>query len=72
MLALGALLIALDANTQNDLVQVILDIADKVDLGVFSRQNGVFDFTGENAEDKNALTNWGLAAIMWLLLGKVV
>ena len=58
-LAVGALLIALDANTDNDLVKFVLDGADAVDLGVFSVDNGVMKFTGENAETKNALFNWG-------------
>ena len=42
ILAAGALLIALgDANTDNDLVKFVLDVADKLDLGVFDREDGV-------------------------------
>ena len=40
LLAVGALLIALDANQNNDLVDVVLRGADYVDLGVFSREPG--------------------------------
>jgi hypothetical protein len=74
VLAVGALLIALkdSVNRDNDLVQWMLDAADKIDLGVFDRDNGVFGFDGKNAETKNALLNWGLAAIVWLVAGRVV
>ena len=39
-LAVGALLVALDANTDNELVKFVLDGADAVDLGVFSATTG--------------------------------
>src|SRR5688500_11140958 len=54
-LALGALLIALKANRDNGLVQFVLDAADTVDLGVFSKDEGIKQFTGSGAEIKNAL-----------------
>ena len=63
-LALGALCIALDFNQDNPLVEFVLDGADAVDLGVFSRQDGIKEFTGSNAETKNALFNWGIGAIV--------
>ena len=34
--------------------------------------SGIFDFTGENAETKRALVNWGLGAVAWLVVGKLV
>ena len=73
-LAVGALLIALDdsVNRTNDLVELILDSADRIDLGVFDRDNGVLDFDGKNAETKNALCNWGIAAVVWLIGGRIV
>ena len=71
-LAVGALLIALDANADNELVQFVLDGADAVDLGVFSVDNGIMKFTGENAETKNALFNWGLGAVVWLVVGRIL
>jgi hypothetical protein len=71
-LAIGALLIALDANRDNALVGFVLDVAAAVDLDVFSRGNGVFHFTGEDAETKNALTNWGLAAVGYLIVGRIL
>ncbi len=72
VLAIGALLVALKANNDNDLVKWMLDAADKLDLTVFDRANGIKDFTGKNAEVKEALLNWGLAAIVWLIAGRIV
>lgn len=71
-LAVGALLVALDANEGNDLVRLVLDAADAVDLGVFSVDNGIMKFTGENAETKNALFNWGIGAVVWLVAGRIL
>ncbi len=71
-LAVGALLVALDANRSNDLVQFVLDGADMVDLGIFSVDNGIMKFEGDNAETKNALFNWGLGAVAWLLVGRIL
>ena len=71
-LAVGALCVALDFNEKNALVQFAVDGADAVDLGVFSRDDGIKQFTGDGAETKNALFNWGLGAIAWLVVGRVV
>jgi hypothetical protein len=73
-LAVGALLIALgdSVNRSNDLVQFVLDTADKLDLGVFDLDEGVFSFQGKNAETKDALLNWGLAAVAWLIAGRIL
>jgi hypothetical protein len=72
VLALGALLVALDANARNGLVKFVLDVADTLDVGVFSRRNGIKEFTGSNADTKNALFNWGLGAIAWLVVGRIL
>ena len=70
VLALGALLVAIDAtNESNDLVRFVLQLADAVDLGVFSRDGGVMQF---DSETKDALLNWGLAAIVWLVIGRLL
>ncbi len=71
ILALGALLVVLrdNVNESNSVVKLITDVADAIS-GPFSRDNGVFDFTGKNAESKNALLNWGIAAIVYLLIGR--
>ena len=73
-LAVGALLISLgdSIDQQNDLVKFVLDVADNLDFGVLGRGDGVFDFDGENADVKNALSNWGLAALVWLIGGRIV
>lgn len=72
VLAVGALLVALDANTSNALVDAVLQAATVVDLDVFSRQEGIKQFGGEGAEVKNALFNWGLGAIAWLVVGRIL
>lgn len=71
-LAVGALLIALDANGNNALVTFVNDVADAVDLQVFSRGNGIFKFHGGDAETKNALANWGLGAVAYLVVGRIL
>lgn len=71
VLGIGALCIALKANQENSLVTFVLDAADKVDMGIFSRTNGIKEFTGDGAEVKNALLNWGLGAVAWLIVGRI-
>lgn len=72
LLAVGALLVALDANRSNDLVGFVLRGADFVDLGIFSRTDGIKQFRGQGADVKNALFNWGLGAIAWLVVGRIL
>lgn len=72
LLAVGALFIALNANPENSLVSFVLDGANVVDLGVFSMNDGIKEFTGANADTKNALFNWGLGAIFWLVIGRIL
>lgn len=74
-LAAGALCISLKANGDNSLVKFFVDTADKLDFGVFSRgKDGVAHFKGHSqaALTKNALVNWGLAAVVWLVGGHLV
>ncbi len=70
-LLLGAVLVVLEANTRNALVEAVLRAADWADLGVFSRTAGVKQFTGDGAVVKNAITNWGLGAVAWLVVGRL-
>ena len=74
VLAIGALCIALKANADNELVKFFVDTADKLDLGVFSRTDGVVHWKGHSHEalTKNACVNWGLAAVVWLIVGKLL
>jgi hypothetical protein len=71
-LAVGALCIALGFEKDNPLVEFVLAGANFFDLDIFSRNNGIKDFTGSNADVKNALFNWGLGAIIWLIVGKII
>jgi hypothetical protein len=71
-LAVGALCIALGFEKDNPLVEFFIAGANFFDLNIFSRNNGIKDFTGSNADVKNALFNWGLGAIMWLIVGKIL
>lgn len=74
LLAAGALCIALKANAHNGLVKFCVDTADKLDFGAFSRTDGVAHWKGSThaALTKNAVVNWGLAAVVWLLIGRLV
>lgn len=72
VLAMGALLIALEANRSNTAVDFILQAADFVDLDIFSRSDGIKQFRGQGADIKNALFNWGLGAIAWLVVGRLL
>jgi len=53
-------------------VNFVLQGAERVDLGIFSKDNGIKQFTGANAETKNALFNWGLGAVAWLVVGRML
>ncbi|MFT4082095.1 MAG: hypothetical protein QM638_05875 [Nocardioides sp.] len=72
VLAVGALLIALGANQDNGLVKEVLKLADVADLGVFSRDNGIKQFSPPDAATKNALFNWGIGALCWLIGGRIL
>jgi len=75
ILAVGALLIALHgagSNPDNGLYKFFVRSGDNLDFGAFSRDNGLFSFTGKDALTKNALTNWGIAAVVWLVIGRVL
>lgn len=73
ILALGAVLIVLrhNINLDNSIVKFILDTADAIS-GPFSRSDGIFQFTGKNAVAKNALLNWGIAAVVYLVIGRLL
>lgn len=75
VLAIGALLISLHgagSNPDNGLYKFFVNTGDKLDFGAFSRDNGLFSFDGKDALTKNALTNWGIAAVVWLVIGRVL
>lgn len=76
VLSLGAMLVALDANTGNALVERVLQLARAID-GPFWK---VFEFSTETSsgrpgppdEVKNHLVNWGLAAAAYLVVGRLI
>ena len=71
-LAVGALLIALKANEDNTIVSFVISTAEKLD-GPFSLQDGIFTFPAdEDGRVKSALTNWGIAAVVYLVIGKIL
>ena len=74
VLAAGAFLISLRGsatNSDNALYKFVVDAGSTLDFSVLSRENGLFDFVGKNSETKDALANWGLAAIVWLVIGRI-
>lgn len=71
-LAVGALCVALDFNPKNPLVEFFIAGANFFDLDIFSRKDGIKTFDGSNADVKNALFNWGIGAIVWLIVGRIV
>ena len=72
VLAVAALLIAVDAERTNPLVELVLDLADGVDLGVFDLGNPIKRFGGENGETTTALFNYGIGAVVYLVVGRLV
>ena len=71
---MGAFLISLRGsatNSDNALYKFVVDAGSTLDFSVLSRENGLFDFVGKNSETKDALANWGLAAIVWLVIGRI-
>lgn len=76
VLAAAVLLIAIDANAKNDLVRFIIDFAAKVDLGFFDLTSPIKDFNSkitDPAQDvRTALFNYGICAIVWLAIGRVL
>lgn len=71
-LAVAALLYALDGRPENNLVNLFYNIADGVDLGFFDLDNPIKTFAGENAETKTALFNYGIGAILYLIVGRIL
>ncbi len=77
VLAVGALLYALDANMKNDIVNGVIHLANTID-GPFWR---IFEFYqdkkgpgGKELHDatKEHLVNWGLAAVAYLVAGRIL
>lgn len=74
ILAAEVLLIAIEANDRNDLAMFVRETAEKVDLGLFSLSDPIKDFNPRlpNFSDTGtALFNYGLAAVIWLVVGRI-
>ena len=65
-LAVGALMVALKMNQDNAIVSFVIDGAKKLDFGKFK------EFTGKSAQVKGALVNWGIAALIYLVVGRIL
>jgi hypothetical protein len=66
ILAVGALFVALRMNQQNDLVSLVLGYARRLDFG------NLKTFTGKDAAVKAALVDWGVAALVYLVVGRIL
>lgn len=73
MFSIGALLSVSTSfiSANNPFVKFVYNV-DKWFQGPFSREGGVFSFTGENALQMNALMNWGLAAVVYSFIGALL
>lgn len=72
ILAAAAFSFALKANEQNQLVQTVRDMANAFDLGFFDLDNPVKAFENPNGEVKTALFNYGIACVVYLVLGRIL
>lgn len=72
VLAAAAFSYALEANQDNSLVKLIRGIADHCDLGWFDLDNPVKEFKDPNGKVKTALFNYGIAAVVYLIVGRLL
>ena len=72
VLAIAAFTYALEANSDNGLVKLARDLADVFDLGFFDLDNPVKAFDDPNGAVKTALFNYGLGAVVYLVLGRIL
>ncbi len=66
VLAVAALLVALRADRDDELVRLVLDTAGRVDLGT------VHVFSGPDALLRDHLVSWGAVAVEYLVVGKIL
>jgi len=72
IMAIAAFSYALEANENNKLVELFRDLADAFDLGFFDLDNPVKEFQNPNGAVKTALFNYGIATVVYLVLGRVL
>ncbi len=71
VLSLGALLVTLKVDQEVTVVASVLDVAGLL-AGPLRRQDGVVSFSGPYATGQDVLVNWGLAAVLYLVVGAVL
>ena len=74
LLAIGALFVVLDFNRDNGLVKFFIHAADNINiLGTLKefKPDGKSEAAKHSAEVKNVLVNWGICAVVYLVVGKV-
>lgn len=72
ILAAAAFSYALEANQDNGLVKAVRDLANTFDLGFFDLDNPVKAFADPNGSVKTALFNYGIACVVYLVLGRIL
>lgn len=72
VLAAAAFSYALEANEDNALVQAVRDLANTFDLGFFDLDNPVKAFADPNGSVKTALFNYGIACVVYLVVGRIL
>ena len=69
VMALGAILVAANADPTNGFVSFVYNFSGAMSLGMFKRIDGLVTFTGGAAATRDGLFNWGLGALVWLGIG---
>ncbi|HWJ08248.1 MAG TPA: hypothetical protein VNS46_02670 [Nocardioides sp.] len=72
VLAAAAFSFALEANEDNGLVSTVRELANAFDLGFFDLDNPVKAFADPNGSVKTALFNYGIACVVYLVLGRIL
>lgn len=72
VLAAAAFSFALEANEDNALVKAVRELANTFDLGFFDLDNPVKAFADPNGSVKTALFNYGIACVVYLVLGRIL
>ena len=69
VMALGAILVAANADPSDGFVDFVYNFAGSMSLGMFKRIDGFVTFSGGAAATRDGLFNWGVGALVWLGIG---
>jgi hypothetical protein len=72
ILAVGALMVTLDFNKNNAFVDFFVTTANNIDFGVFKDFEPGKGETQADVQTKKVLVNWGIAAVIYLVAGKIL